>query len=141
MNPYTAQGRTRIRQRDVATLRRTDAYLAGTSLEALERQRAGQAEAEVNGLLKRHGATPQVAVSVVSTLRRAISTPMIRAGRRLVGSSRTSATEQPAQAPVSQKPAIAEIVARAPRSTSDARQAMNVSRRRGLVPRSPKTGR
>ena len=46
-----------------------------------------------------------------------------------------------AEGPISQKSAIAETVARAPRSTSDARQATNVSRRRVLVPRSPKTGR
>jgi hypothetical protein len=94
MNPYTAQGRTRIRQRDVANILHTDPYLFGTSLEALERQRAAQAEAEVNCLLKQQRATPQVVVLVVSTLRQAISAALVSPRSRLVGAPRTAASAE-----------------------------------------------
>jgi hypothetical protein len=96
MNAYTAYSQARIRQQDIATILRADVYLASPSLEALERQRVGQAESEVNRLLEQHGITRMSTASRVSGLRQTVGAAIIRAGKRLVGASRTGAgTEQP----------------------------------------------
>ena len=94
MNAYTTQGQARIRQRDIATILRTDAYLAGGSLEALERQREGQAVAEVTLLLKQCHDKPQAVASLVSTLQQTIGAVLVRAGLRLAGAPRTNATAE-----------------------------------------------
>jgi hypothetical protein len=47
MNAYTTMGQTRIQHRDLVVVRGKDWFTAAASLTALERQRSGQAEAEV----------------------------------------------------------------------------------------------
>ncbi len=85
MNACTTRGQARIRHRDIESILRTDAFLTGPALAALERQRGWQAEAEVAGLLKQHGLTPQAGPSPVSRLRQAIGAALVRAGQRLAG--------------------------------------------------------
>jgi hypothetical protein len=87
MNPYTAMGQARIRQRDIDVNLLTNSYLAGAALAALERQRGWQAEAELEQLLKQHGVTPHASASLVSMLRQAIGAALIRSGERLVDTS------------------------------------------------------
>jgi hypothetical protein len=85
MNAYTTRSQARILPRDIAALYRADQYMIGASLAALERQREWQAEAEVDWLLKQHGATVHARTSRVSIVRQAIGAAMIRAGARLAG--------------------------------------------------------
>ena len=51
MNPYTTMGQSRIRECDIATILRSNRFMAAATLAALERQRAAQADAEVTWLL------------------------------------------------------------------------------------------
>ena len=87
MNPYTTMGQARIRQRDIDLNQRTNSYLAGAALAALERQRGWQADGEVEWLLKQNGITPHASAPLVSMLRQAIGAALIRSGERLVGTS------------------------------------------------------
>jgi hypothetical protein len=88
MNAYTTSGQARIRHRDIENILHTDAFLTGVALAALERQREGQAEAELSRLLKQHGLTPPAGAWRVAPLRQAIGAALIRAGQRLAGSPR-----------------------------------------------------
>src|SRR5688500_17988746 len=98
MNAYTTPGQARIRQRDLANILRTDVYLAPASLEGLERQRGGQAAAEVNWLVRQHGARPPAAASLVSTLRQMIGAALVRVGQRLAAAPRPDAAGERAAA-------------------------------------------
>jgi hypothetical protein len=80
MNAYTTMSQARIQQRDITTIVRTDRFMAGAILAALERHRGDQAESELHWLLKHNGVTPQGSASRVSLLRQTIGTAMIRAG-------------------------------------------------------------
>ena len=88
MNAYTTTSQARIQPRDFSAVLRANG-LAGASIAGLERQRECQAEAEVEWLLKRHGATPRVRASRVALLRRTIGTGLMRAGERLMGVPRS----------------------------------------------------
>src|SRR5262245_44718370 len=89
MNDYTTMGRARITLRDIDGVLGVDGYTAGASLAALERQRNGQAAAEVAWLLKQSGARPHSSASPVVALRRAVGEALIRAGHRLAGRTHT----------------------------------------------------
>jgi hypothetical protein len=87
MNTYTTTGQAQITQRDVAGALGVDGYLAGFSLAALERQRNGQAAAEVAWLLKQSGATPQPRAEPVAAFRQTVGATLVRAGRRIAGAT------------------------------------------------------
>jgi hypothetical protein len=87
MNPYTARGQAKIRQRDITNVLHSGSFLAGAALAGLEQQRAWQAEAEMECLLEQHGFVPQPAAAPLLTLRQAIGAALIRAGERLAGAS------------------------------------------------------
>ena len=101
MNAYTTTGQARIQQRDIETVLRTNRYMAGAALAALERQRGCQAEVEVAWLLKQNGVTPQASASLVSRLRQAIGTALIRAGDRLVDVPHSAVSRESALAATS----------------------------------------
>lgn len=86
MNPYTTRTQARIRQHDINTIISTNSYLTGASIAMLERTRGWQAEAAENSLLKQHGVSPYDAASLITMLRQAIGTALVRAGERLGGS-------------------------------------------------------
>jgi hypothetical protein len=88
MNAYTTRSEARIQQSDITAILRADAFLAGASLAALERQRGWQAEAEVERLLKQCGVKSSANTSLVSMLRETIGAALVRAGERLTGSPR-----------------------------------------------------
>jgi hypothetical protein len=91
MNPYTTKTCARILPRDVASVLRTNSYLAGSSLAALERTRGWQAEAEVAWLLEQHGVPPESASSRIAMLRNAIGAALVRAGQRLAAAPQRGA--------------------------------------------------
>ena len=92
MNVYTMQCETAIQSHDLATVYRANQYRVASALAAFERQRGYEAEAEGTWLLKQHGITRKPAALVVSGLRQIVGAAMIRAAKRLVGGSPTSAT-------------------------------------------------
>jgi hypothetical protein len=92
MNAYTTRGQARIQPRDITAIFQADAFLAGASLVALERQRGWQAEAEVERLLKQYGVTSSESTSRVSLLRQSVGAALVRAGERLSGSPRSDAS-------------------------------------------------
>ena len=94
MNAYTTMGQPRITLRDVAGVLGVDGYTAGAALATLERQRNGQAEAEVAWLLKQSGATTRPNAA----LRRAVGVALVRAGHRLAGAPWTGSLPEPAPA-------------------------------------------
>jgi hypothetical protein len=90
MNAYTTMGQARIQQRDITTILRTDRFMAGASLAALERQLGDQAESELNWLLKQHGVTRPAANLRILMLRQTIGATLVRAGERLAGAPNVS---------------------------------------------------
>jgi hypothetical protein len=92
MNAYTTRGEARIQQRDIDAALRADAYLAGASLAALERQRGGQAEAEMERMLKQYGVTASSSPSLVSLVRQSIGAALVRVGEYLAGTPRSAAS-------------------------------------------------
>jgi hypothetical protein len=98
MDPYATPGQARIRLRDIDGLVRTRGFLAAASLAELERQRAWQAEAEVERLLKQHGVTTRAAASLAARLRQAVGAALVRAGERLAGVPRGATLSETAPA-------------------------------------------
>ncbi len=98
MNAYTTKGQARIQPRDFSAVLRANRFMAGASLAGLERQRACQAEVEVDWLLKQHGVTPQANALLVSRLRQAIGTALIRAGDRLADVPHSAVSRESASA-------------------------------------------
>ena len=85
MNAYTTKSEARIQQSDITAILQADAFLAGASLAALERQRGWQAEAEMEWLLKQHGVRPGSAASRIALLRQTVGAVLVRAGESLTG--------------------------------------------------------
>jgi hypothetical protein len=85
MDADITTGQARITPRDVASALGVDGYTAAASLAFLERQRDGQAAAELAWLLKQSGATPRPSASPVAAFRRAVGVALVRAGHRLAG--------------------------------------------------------
>ena len=94
MNAYTTRGQARIQYRDIAAILGRDSYLAGVSLQLLERQRGWQADAELERLLKQHGVTPTARSSRVAFLRQTIGAALVRTGERLAGAPRSSVSRE-----------------------------------------------
>jgi hypothetical protein len=94
MNAYTTRGQARIQHRDIAAILGRDSYLAGVSLQVLERQRGWQADAELEGLLKQHGVTPTARSSQVAFLRQTIGAALVRTGERLAGAPPNSVSRE-----------------------------------------------
>src|SRR5215218_8353085 len=92
MNAYTTRGEARIQQRDIDAVLRTDAYLAGASLAALERQRGWQAEAEMERRIKQYVVKSSASSSLVSLVRQSIGAAVVRAGECLAGTPRSAAS-------------------------------------------------
>jgi hypothetical protein len=92
MNAYSTRGEARIQQRDIDAVLRTDAYLAGASLAALERQRGWQAEAEMERLIKHCGVMASSSPSRVSLVRQTVGAALVRAGECLAGTPRSAAS-------------------------------------------------
>lgn len=97
VNPYTTKTQARIHHRDIENILHTESYIAAASIAALERQRGWQAEAEVNSLLKQHGVTPYPSIPLISMLRQALGTALVRVGERLSGAPARGAS--PAMTP------------------------------------------
>ena len=86
MNAYTSMGQARIQPRDISSVLRAN-QLAGAPLAVFERQRGCQAEAELNWLLKRNGATSNASASRVALVRQTVGTALVRVGERITGIS------------------------------------------------------
>jgi hypothetical protein len=106
MNAYTTMGQARIRQRDIMTIVRTDRFMAGASLAALERHRGDQAASEVHWLLKQHGVTRPAATPRMLMFRQMVGAALIWAGERLAGAPHRNTL--PGTAPVGGKLSTAD---------------------------------
>jgi hypothetical protein len=87
MNPYTTQTRARIQPHDLTNAVFTGAFIAAPALPMLERHRGWQAEAEMDRLLKQHGAKSHTVQSRFAMLRQMLGAALVRAGARLAGTS------------------------------------------------------
>ena len=99
MNPYTTMTRSWIQPGDIAKATLTDPITAAAALAVLERTRAYQSEAEIEGLLKQHGVRSHTTASLVAMLRQSIGSSLVRLGERLGATSASGAS--PAPTPVS----------------------------------------
>ena len=87
MNPYTTQTRARIQPHDLANAVFTGAFIVAPTVPMLERHRGWQAEAEMDRLLKQHGAKSHTAQSRFAMLRQTLGAALVRAGAHLAGAS------------------------------------------------------
>ena len=72
----------------------SDAFIATTKLNGLERQRGWQAEAEVDRLLKQHRIPPRTVASRIAMVRQTLGAALIRTGQRLGGVSGSAVSHE-----------------------------------------------